>query len=300
MQSIDASLDRGYVHHMVRLSMNKTGLKETEHWLPSGLRGQAYHPDAVSTLGRPWIWGSAQGGFRSGPSCWPSYGIGQFVFGWTGKSVLLLCRGSSMLELGISLTRIAERMDRMTPAELEQIIQSGAVVHATLTAATAVWVPYGWFPMVMACPGVGSMDRASGAYLPFFNQDLCFIARATMLHVLDSLSGYEFISDSEQEAAVFKKNVGPVIEWLHSILGEEAESDRSDEDVFGAAEARSGTSRRKRDKAASDDGMSKRTRLAEGDRARSNALSAVQAGGGPRPGVGGHAQGDSSESRKGE
>ena len=164
MRTMDASLDKGYLHHMVRLSLTKTALKDTEQWLPSGLREQDLHPDALTTLGRPWIWSSSQGGFRSGPASWPSYGIGQFVFGGTGKSVLLLCRASSMLELGISLTRIAERMARMTLGEMEQVIQSGAVQHATLTASTVVWVPYGWLPMVMACPGFGPMSGPVGRF----------------------------------------------------------------------------------------------------------------------------------------
>ena len=132
-----------------------------------------------------------------------------------------------MLELGISLVGIAERMDRMSAAELEQTIQSGAVRHATLTTSTAVWVPCGWFPMVMACPGVGPDARASGAFLPFFNEDLCFVARATMTHVLDSLSALEIHEDNDAAVANrFKKDVGPVLEWLRTALERDGESDR--------------------------------------------------------------------------
>lgn len=299
MEHMDSSLDRGFVHHMVRLALNKTPLKETEHWIPTGLSAQQFHPDSVTTLGRPWIWTSMQGGFRTGPTSWPSYGIGQFVFGWSGRSVLLLCRGSSMLELGTSVLSIAERMDRMTPAELEEIVQSGAVLHATLTASTVVWVPYGWFPMVMACPGVGSTVRASGAFLPYYNEDLCFAASSVMSHVVEGLGSVEFKLDNDSATSErFKKDVGPVLHWLRVVLEREVESDRSEEGEGAARAAGSGRPGRKRDRPAAEGDLLKRMRLAAEDRAKPQSATSAPPGGGARPGAGHHAQADSSEARK--
>ena len=161
---------------MGTLPSAKTRLTQAAAWVPATMSGKGFFPDAVTTLGRPWVWQSRRGALRSGPRDWPSFGIGQFVFGWEGHSVLVLFHASVFEQLAIPLTWAAERIRAMSALDLGAIFKSTVPPtqhHVVLTRSTAVWVPYGWVPMLMACPTESGADASvTGATLPFFSEPL--------------------------------------------------------------------------------------------------------------------------------
>lgn len=286
-----------HVHMMARVSVSHTPLKDLGHWVPPTLIAQQCLPDSTSTLGRPWVWKCRPGGFRAGPGDWLSFGIGQFVFGHEGQSVLLVCKAHSLLQLGISLPTASQRMGRMSSDDLEQLIEARAVQHATLTASTVVWVPYGWVPMAMACPVSPGDAVATHAFLPYFNEDLCHLARRTMRAVLDSLESYLADPDLKGQSSRTPKDIEGVSGWLTAALESADGSDSSApeegvptpgrEESPPAAAAPEGQSLRAR----------KRQRLSDGQGGRQ--VPAVQSVGQAVPGAvsGHHGQGDSEASR---
>lgn len=206
-------------HVMGRVSVSRSPLKDLRCWVPASMSTAGFVPDSVSTLGRPWIWASQPGVLRSGPTCWQSFGIGQFVFGFEGQSLLLLFSAQCFLNLGIPLATAVDRIRRMSPEEVEGLFSAGAVGHVTLAANTVVWVPYGWVPMAMACPTRPGDSVAVAGFLPFFNEDMCHNAGQVMFSFVDSLEAFEVDADSQPElAARFNKDCGPVIEWLSTVL----------------------------------------------------------------------------------
>ena len=224
---------------MARVSVKDSLLKTSTEWVPPGLANLQCFPDAVSTMGRPWIWQSLPGGFRAGMECWVSYGIGQFLFGFEGKSLVLICDGTGMSKLGIDLARIDERMTKMSPENLEQLVTEKVVHFATLWASSVLWIPYGWVAMTMGCPLKPGQLKATHAFLPYFNQDLCFMARTAMRPILQCLESFETEDDQARKiVSRTVKDIEAVADWIREVLYEEAEAEDVAMPVPGAGRGR--------------------------------------------------------------
>ena len=280
------------VHMMARVSTNNTPLKEIGQWVPPQMASHQVKPDSPSNLGRPWVWTSRPGGFRSGPVSWPAFGIGQFIFGFAGHSLLLLCSCEVLTQLGISLTGAAERMGRMRIEDLDHLFQTRAVQHVTLTDSMAIWVPYGWVPMAMACPAEAGEPATLHAFLPFYNDDLCHCSKATMYKVLASLESFEFdptvipLTDTGRRM----KDLTQVMEWLRAVL--EGSSDASN-DAGASSQANVGAGPGERIPGAEGHFFRPRKRARTTTSSVADILSSAEVGQPASEAVAGHGQGDS-------
>ena len=149
-------------------------------------------PDPVTThLGRPWLWMAKPGAWLADPVAFRQLGVGQFMFGLAGQSLLLLFPGQSFVDLNIDICQAGSRIRSMSALELERFMKDSGLRHCTLAARMAVWVPYGWVPMCIASLASPGAAMATHAILPYINSDMIWMSRASMRPVLASLDSYE-------------------------------------------------------------------------------------------------------------
>ena len=158
---------------------------------------------------------------RSGPADWCSFGIGQFVFGWQGDSLLILLHGKVFEDLGIPLHSVRDRIHRMSEKDLKGIFYNRAVAHATLRRNVAVWVPYGWVPLCFAGLTSSKTTTVRCGTLPFYSDALCGEAGTVMSSFLAAIDA-AFESVSPDQRGQYRRDTDPVATWLEQALGVEA------------------------------------------------------------------------------
>ena len=231
------------VYAMARLNANRTTLADFQSWVPASFLANQDYPESVTTsLGRPWIWMAKPGAWMSDPVAFRQVAIGQFMFGLGGQSLLLLFPVQSFVELNIDVCQAGSRIRSMSVQELERFMLGSGVRHFTLSARTAVWVPYGWVPMCIAVLASGE-SLATHAILPFVNSDYVWQCRSLMRAVLSSLEAYESGLEGKQAETVDKDHEAVRL-WLSEALeGDDADRDAQlARDTAAAASSAAGVS----------------------------------------------------------
>jgi len=213
------------VYAMARLNANRTTLADFQSWVPASFLANQDYPESVNTrLGRPWIWTAKPGAWMADPVAFRQVAIGHFMFGLGGQSLLLLFPAQSFVELNIDICQAGSRIRSMSAQELERFMQDSGVRHFTLSARTAVWVPYGWVPMCIAVLASGE-SLATHAILPFINSDYVWQCRPLMRAVLSSLEAYDSGLEGKQAVQVDKDHEAVRL-WLSEALeGDDADRD---------------------------------------------------------------------------
>jgi len=119
------------------VSYKRTSLKD-QSWVPASLRNHSLMPDSPGTLGRPWAWACLPGHFRHGPTSFPSWGVGQFLFGHHGRTYVLVFEGEHFLKLGIPLDTVVQRFNAMASQEFADLLLVAKVRQCVLQARAVV------------------------------------------------------------------------------------------------------------------------------------------------------------------
>ena len=205
------------VYAMSRLNPARSGLADRS-WVPATMTRNQDFPEAVtSSLGRPWLWMAKPGAWLSDPVAFRQLGVGQFMFGLAGHSLLLLFPGQSFVDLNIDICQAGSRIRSMSVQDLERFMKDSGVRHCTLDANMAVWVPYGWVPMCIAGLASPGTPLATHAMLPFVNSDMVWVRRDTMRAILSSLESYETGIEGSVGRAL-DRDLETVKVWLSEAL----------------------------------------------------------------------------------
>ena len=214
----DAAVGQAYAY--ARINASRTALKDPSSWVPARMLAEGFAPDALSTLGRPLILMASAGACLAVPEVWKAFGIGQFLFGHEGKSVVLLWPGRALAEVSVDICRITEQLSDLPSKDIDGLVAGAGMCQCTLTARTAIWVPYGWVPMVIPDPQGKPVTLAT---LPFYSAEMCLRAVAGMDLILEGLQKLRAVVASEEQG----KDIDMVILWLQTAL----EAPSSEEEV---------------------------------------------------------------------
>lgn len=200
---------------VTRVSVNRTSLKDTA-WVPAIFQETGRMPESLSLLGRPWIWRSGQGHCRHGPADWSAFGVGQFVFGYEGHSLLFIFNGQHLEQLGIPVTRAVERLEKMSATEFEEFLNGNSMVHCLLKEQSVAWVPYGHCVVAIGqTPG-----HSIGAFMPFFNAKMQGDANPSVMATF--VSGIDdFLATGGERAELWATQLKPARDWPAADLSEE-------------------------------------------------------------------------------
>ena len=106
--------------------------------------------DKFKELASPWLITVARGAFRVGPMAFPLPGVGHLVVAIAGKSVVLPVPGSALLAAGLdAMDNLSVLLGNLTDEQARTFGQEVRVIEHS----QAVWVPFGWVPVVTAWPG---------------------------------------------------------------------------------------------------------------------------------------------------
>ena len=237
LSELAAHLDRpDQVYAMARLNPGRSGLSDRS-WVPATMiRNQDFPEGVTSSLGRPWLWMAKPGAWLSDPVAFRQLGVGQFMFGLEGHSLLLLFPGQSFVDLNIDTCQAGRRIRSMSAQDLDRFMKDSGVRHCTLDDNRAVWVPYGWVPMCVA--GLDSPDAplATHAMLPFVNSDMAWARREVMRAVLSSLDSYETGIEGSVGRAL-DRDLETVRVWLSEALEGDTEVEVAGQATLTAAPA---------------------------------------------------------------
>ena len=209
--------------HIARANLPKSALKGY-NWAPNELVSLASAQE-IPSLTKPSIFVATPGAWMAGPQLWRCYGVGQFFFGHSGASLLLLFPGQSFLDLNIPLAAASQRLGNMSWDELEVFLKGSGARWTTLTGDRAVWVPYGWVPMGVASLSDGQSPCIQAVW-PYFADDLAASCATPELlrafgEALDSVT----VDQSLPTGARLLADLQAVSQWFDDIVATGGSSD---------------------------------------------------------------------------
>ena len=139
-------------------------------WVPSEWRAKSYTPEALRSLGAPWLLSDDIAAARKDPEQWPLPGFAHFLSVVRGSMVTCLILASTLLERGCSIRGCMTFLDQLPWKEFESFIVTHALL-AELLPGRALWVPYGWRCILLTR---SQMDVSHALHIPYVS--------ARMLH----------------------------------------------------------------------------------------------------------------------
>ena len=112
-------------------------------WVPTQWRERSRTPEALRSLGTPWLLSHDISGSRKDPEHWPMPGVGHFLRVQRGDMVACLVPASALLERGCSMHASVTFMCELPVKSFESFVFTHCI-FAELVPGRALWIPYGW------------------------------------------------------------------------------------------------------------------------------------------------------------
>ena len=112
-------------------------------WVPRAWRLKSQTPEALRSIGTPWLLTHDLTGARKEPVHWPVPGFGHFLCGQRGDMLACLIPGELALERGSSIDYCVTFLTLLPWKDLEEFMNMHCQ-FAFLVPGRALWVPYGW------------------------------------------------------------------------------------------------------------------------------------------------------------
>ena len=112
-------------------------------WVPLQWRARSRTPEALRSLGTPWLLSHDIAGARSSPEQWPMPGLGHFLSVQRGDMVACVVPAAPLLERGCSMHACVTFMCDLPSKNFESFVMTHCL-FAELLPGRALWIPYGW------------------------------------------------------------------------------------------------------------------------------------------------------------
>ena len=112
-------------------------------WVPAAWRKSSHTPEALRSLGTPWLLSHDIAAARQLPAHWPVPGFGHFLSVHRGDMVACVIPLSPLLERGCSMHECVTFLCHLPWKTLEAFVFTHCL-YAELLPGRALWVPYGW------------------------------------------------------------------------------------------------------------------------------------------------------------
>ena len=112
-------------------------------WVPAEWRRFSYTPEALRSLGTPWLLSHDISAARVLPSHWPLPGVGHFLSVQRGDMVACVIPASPLMERGCSMHECVTFLCNLPWKTFEAVVFTHCL-YAELLPGQALWVPYGW------------------------------------------------------------------------------------------------------------------------------------------------------------
>ena len=104
-------------------------------WVPALLSG-TYAPQALATLAAPWVLYGRPWAFRFGVDVYPYYGIGSFIYGMSGTSMVILIPMAAMSEYEVGPSEVFTMLAGMSTGNATAFMEKNAIViHVEVVAS---------------------------------------------------------------------------------------------------------------------------------------------------------------------
>jgi hypothetical protein len=126
-----------------------SGTVEQLAWVPSQWKDQNMTPEALRTLGAPWLLSCEPAGARKDVTQWPLPGFGHCIIPQRGAMLVCLIPVESLIERGCEISSGIKFVTQLSWKDFEQFAAT-QLPFAKLELCHALWVPYGWRCMLIA------------------------------------------------------------------------------------------------------------------------------------------------------
>jgi len=112
-------------------------------WVPSAWKARSLTPEALRSLGTPWLLSHDVAGARKDGVQWPLAGFGHFLCVQRGDMLTCLIPATAIVDRGATLETCVTFLTQLSWKEFDKFMTKHCE-FATLTPGRALWVPYGW------------------------------------------------------------------------------------------------------------------------------------------------------------
>ncbi|WP_353239605.1 hypothetical protein [Limnohabitans sp.] len=112
-------------------------------WVPKQWRDTSHTPEALRSLGTPWLLSHDVAATRVCPEQWPMSGFGHFLSVQRGDMLACVLPASPLLERGCTMHNCVSFLAQLQWHDFHTFLVTHCL-FADLVPGRALWVPYGW------------------------------------------------------------------------------------------------------------------------------------------------------------